>query len=496
MLSAWPVSLNEDASLHPTRTKTPGRTLKGRNALQENAVYHGPMTVNAKSKIAQTPLRPLTAHAHKVGKGSVKPKVTLTRPLLDKTPFPNRVANSVPFKTPVPQTAKLAKLSLLDAGPIVTPGALLRPSSTRKSLRIPRSSSGGKAYKFETPVTQGNHWDVSDGDVSVGEVDTEEKKAVEEEDYDEVEYGPPTAIDPSYEPPFEMPDYKVLGRTLFEMAHSDHFDDTADHYYAADIETQIDIHELLKASGFASSPSKWEKLDLPELEDDSPFRRRPATTAVQEKTMAKPAPRAGASRPTSIARPATRPGPPVRPQPTAASTRAPSRATTSTATGIATRPATSASTMNHAGRMIHKPGATVSATAATARSATSSGVRTATVIRKPPSASSSKLKAPLSSTTSAAATVPRRVPVPSSSSTVPAAPRCAPAPLRVGSTTRTQLATKATAVPGHGGSSSVMGARSKLSSATALPKAKAVRDDLLLVFDDVADVDEDFKFDV
>lgn len=62
-----------------------------------------------------------------------------------------------------------------------------------------------------------------------------------------------------------MPDYKVLGRTLFEMAHSDHFDDTADHYYAADIETQIDIHELLKASGFASSPSKWEKLDLPEL---------------------------------------------------------------------------------------------------------------------------------------------------------------------------------------------------------------------------------------
>lgn len=70
---------------------------------------------------------------------------------------------------------------------------------------------------------------------------------------------------PPYEPPFEMPDYTVVGQNILELAFSAKFDDSADLYYAADIEIEIDPQEVWQASGFASSPSKWEKLRLPEL---------------------------------------------------------------------------------------------------------------------------------------------------------------------------------------------------------------------------------------
>lgn len=54
-------------------------------------------------------------------------------------------------------------------------------------MRLPRSAS----KKFQTPQTQGNHWDVSDGDVDAhiqAEVDDAEDT---EADYDEIEYMPP-----------------------------------------------------------------------------------------------------------------------------------------------------------------------------------------------------------------------------------------------------------------------------------------------------------------
>lgn len=123
----------------------------------------------------------------------MKPFITISRPLGDKTPFPNRVANDAQSQTPSPLNEKLAKLSLEEPGPAIVPGALLRPSSARTSLRIPRTS-GGK-YEFKTPITQGNHWDVSDGDIDVEpEIQPDEQEAVQEEDYDEIEYMPPTAI--------------------------------------------------------------------------------------------------------------------------------------------------------------------------------------------------------------------------------------------------------------------------------------------------------------
>lgn len=94
------------------------------------------------------------------------------RPLGDKTPFPNRTANQLSATG-----AKIAKPALLDGS--------LRPSSARKHDRLPRSAS--KVY--ETPVTDGKHWDVSDIEI---EVDTPvANQSIEEESYDEIEYMPP-----------------------------------------------------------------------------------------------------------------------------------------------------------------------------------------------------------------------------------------------------------------------------------------------------------------
>jgi hypothetical protein len=105
------------------------------------------------------------------------------RPFLDKTPFPNRNA---PAGTPAPG-GKLGALLLPE-----TPGYLLRPSSTRKSVRARRSS--GRNY-FETPVTNGCHWDVSDSEIEVAGVqEVQEEEAAQVEDYDEIEYMPPSAI--------------------------------------------------------------------------------------------------------------------------------------------------------------------------------------------------------------------------------------------------------------------------------------------------------------
>ena len=110
-----------------------------------------------------------------VGKG------TASRPLGDKTPFPNRAAFAA---TPGPAGAKLA--ALLSQ----TPGHLLRPSSMRQSTR---RRSSGRPNVFETPMNAGDHWNVSDTEMEVDAVE-EEVEAAPTDDYDEIEYMPPTAI--------------------------------------------------------------------------------------------------------------------------------------------------------------------------------------------------------------------------------------------------------------------------------------------------------------
>ncbi|KAH9838997.1 uncharacterized protein C8Q71DRAFT_489456 [Rhodofomes roseus] len=264
MLSARPLALNSE----PYHAKTPARAVRDRTLLQEN-LHRPPLTVNAKGKtLQQTPRRPLTVQSHKALSHSVKPTVRVQKPLGDKTPFPNRVANAVPFDTPAPQTAKLAKLALLEAPQQALPDTLLRPSSARKSLRAPRTSGGAPQLDFKTPVTQGNHWDVSDGEIVVeAEEDVQEAVDVRGEDDDEIEYMPPTAIVPAYEPPFEMPDYTQLGATIRELAHSYKYDDTDDLYHALESDVDTGSHDLWRASGFVSadSSSQWETPHLPVL---------------------------------------------------------------------------------------------------------------------------------------------------------------------------------------------------------------------------------------
>ena len=143
-------------------------------------------------------------------------------------------------------------------------------------------------------MTKGNHWDVSDGDLDLGEGDSlggadvsggELKLGgieIAKSEDDEIEYMPPKVpgespyrrrsllreqahlpvnVEQPWTPEFDMPDYKVLGRALFRVAHGERIDDTADQYYAQDIELQIDVQQLLVDSGAFTIPS----LDLPDI---------------------------------------------------------------------------------------------------------------------------------------------------------------------------------------------------------------------------------------
>lgn len=121
----------------------------------------------------------------KKGAHTGKPTVVFTKPLVDKTPFPNRQAQLL--QTPAPQAAKIAKVGMLDEALAKTPGCLLLPSARRKSMRLPRSAS----KKFQTPHMQGNHWDVSDGDVEPDVSQEIMEAEIDEADYDEIEYMPP-----------------------------------------------------------------------------------------------------------------------------------------------------------------------------------------------------------------------------------------------------------------------------------------------------------------
>jgi len=217
--------------------------LKSRSALQENVGRHIPVTVDGKAKKAPVILAP-------------------SRPLGDKTPFPNRIANhATPLKTIKPIFN-------------ITPGALLRPSSARKHVRLPRSAS----KSFQTPLNGGNHWDVSDIDIDP-EVVAAPSQSIEEEDYDEIEYMPPKLPEMPYEPPFELPDYKEVGRALLALTHSYPIDDIPTH------------HTIIEFTADESDDKFFapNDLSLPHLDDDSPFSRAnpvPKPKPVPEVTRA------------------------------------------------------------------------------------------------------------------------------------------------------------------------------------------------------------------
>lgn len=340
--------------------KTPGKAIlktPARGLLKkENAAFHrvgATMTVNRKGKAASHTPHPKTP-GFKLHQTTIKPNVVITKPLGDKTPFPNRHLNYAPLQTPAPQVGKIAKLSLLADGDITaqTPGAVLRPSSTRKSLRAPRlSDSGGRtrAFEFKTPVTNGNHWDVSDGELDVHEVVAEAQEAqLEVEDYDEIEYMPPTAHEPSYEPSFIMPNYKELGQNLLRMACSDAFrevDAMSQEIDFVDLTNPMEVYE----SGVIQIPDILQLSPLAEEEDPFDPRSFHSTETRQpEPPVSLPArPTTRVTRSTSSALLATQSKTKEPPRPTqamtskAASTKAETTTTTSTRPGL--RPHTSMS---------------------------------------------------------------------------------------------------------------------------------------------------------
>ncbi|KAJ6616639.1 hypothetical protein B0H10DRAFT_1378744 [Mycena sp. CBHHK59/15] len=259
MLSSRPGNLHTDGRL---LAKTPGR---------ENAIYRGVMTGYGKSKNnAITPLHPNTLQPQRFRKEVVSSKFltrTVARPLGDKTPFTNRDAPT----TPLPGAQKIAKLVLLDAPkthvleslhPNNTPDSVARPSSMRKHVRAPRSASKNR---FETPLTNGNHWEVSASDLIVPEAEAPEVPPFPEaDDYDEIEYMPPKAVETPYTPPFDLPDYASVGTTLFRLAHSYPYDDTT----PPEIEPTVDL-------------VPWDMFALPDIvRKTTAAPRRPLRSAV------------------------------------------------------------------------------------------------------------------------------------------------------------------------------------------------------------------------
>ncbi|OSC96766.1 hypothetical protein PYCCODRAFT_1462302 [Trametes coccinea BRFM310] len=483
MLSTRPIALNSDvdiASQPVLHAKTPGRKLKNRAALQENAIIHsGAKTVLSKKNVLQTPFRPGTAH----GKKQLV-SVSMTRPLMDKTPFPNRVSPATGFgasKTPATKGLKLSKLSLLVPEPeqpeLLTSDAapLLRPSSTRKSLR------GRLSGTFKTPVTKGDHWNVSPGDMELDiaggttEQATEQVVSPEDED-DEIEYMPPTAVEPPYEPPFELPDYKSMGTTLFTLGHAPLQDDTLDVFYARSIEEQLDVHVLIAESG----PQSVDSLELPELKDDSPFAKKAVKPGPAVGSSKPPATRIPSSRAASVA--ATRSQIAQKPATTMAPSRATARAPSSSSSAPKPGPAPTRTSVLRAAK----------AAAASNSVTTPQPARPATASVTARPASAVPLRRAVSTT---AATKPAAArPVASTSTVKPTASAAAPGP---GNRGRPATSTSTTVGRTRSATVSVPPARAGASRVAAPAKpAAVVTDPLADILEQKVggDLDDDFQF--
>ncbi|KAJ3890225.1 hypothetical protein GG344DRAFT_49980 [Lentinula edodes] len=177
MLSTRPISRNAENNTNRHAFKTPSR------GLAENRL--GTLKGKGKAGVGQqTPFQTKTPFQTDTQlKGGAR---IPARPFLDKTPFPNRIvnlsnANNIHAQTPYLHPASASG----------TPDSALRPSSTRKHIRVPRNSQ-----KFETPLNTRNHWDVDLNDDSADDiaVGLPEPALPEEEDFDEIEYMAPNTL--------------------------------------------------------------------------------------------------------------------------------------------------------------------------------------------------------------------------------------------------------------------------------------------------------------
>ncbi|KAJ7762566.1 hypothetical protein B0H16DRAFT_516858 [Mycena metata] len=335
MLSSRPVHWPTDGRM---AAKTPGR---------ENATHRGGlMTVHGKGKQQSSSLAPLQSYSvqptrtTKDAFPSKNPIATklVTRPLGDRTPFPNRDAA---FNTPLPGESKLAKLVLVGSArpnthvtPFpggTTPASALRPSSARKHIRAPRTSS---RFKFETPITKGNHWDVSELDLLVPPGDESQLLATtlpgaeteeDNDDYSEIEYMPPKQdLEGSPALEFALPDYGEVGKALVRGAQAYAYDDEV---------PPVEVEVVLEKE-------EWEMpvLELGVLPSDDPFLASP-TPSLRPTPAAACAPAArkqpiassSASARTSATAGASRPPSKYAPSATASSSQSRSRPLQTTA---------------------------------------------------------------------------------------------------------------------------------------------------------------------
>ena len=160
--------------------------------------------------------------------------------------MPNRTSLQTPAGKG--QRSKVSKLVLLDLNSkndVIeegekeggTPDSAQRPSSTRRHSKLFNGSR--RSNTFQTPLKNGKHWEVSEGDlVYTTQQETEVLEETVEDDDSEVEYCPPntlskcplcplhnlltSVLDLPYQPPidFDLPNYYEVGRTLREAAYS------------------------------------------------------------------------------------------------------------------------------------------------------------------------------------------------------------------------------------------------------------------------------------
>ncbi|KAJ3789563.1 hypothetical protein GGU10DRAFT_343182 [Lentinula aff. detonsa] len=254
MLSIRPASRNAEGNTHRQPFKTPSR------ALAENRL--GTVKGKGKAGAGQTPFqsktpfqKPLFVEADIQLKGGVH---IPARPFLDKTPFPNRIVDSsninlqqIPFLHPASTSG--------------TPDSALRPSSTRRHIRVPRNSQ-----KFQTPLNTKIHWNVNDDSadgISLVLPEPEKVAALPEDDFDEIEYMPPNTLDIPYQPPFdlEMPDYKVLGKALLEASRNGTFyepEPRVEFELSPEVIEMCDVH-----LDFSSIPDEDPFFEMPRKKD-------------------------------------------------------------------------------------------------------------------------------------------------------------------------------------------------------------------------------------
>lgn len=75
-----------------------------------------------------------------------------------------------PSKTTVPKSSKFHAAAFEEDGDTDVLESMKRPSLLRKHLKLPRNST---QRNFQTPMNDGRHWDISDGEVDISSLQSD-----------------------------------------------------------------------------------------------------------------------------------------------------------------------------------------------------------------------------------------------------------------------------------------------------------------------------------